>query len=265
MGIVNVTPDSFSDGGRFFNAGAACAHAEQLIEAGAHIVDIGGESTRPGADPVSQQHELQRVIPVVRELRRQWSGIISVDTTKASVARAALEAGADMINDISAGRFDPQMAAVAAAAPAGVILMHSRKKPATMQHNPSYSDTVAEVSEELLVAAKKFLSAGVDKDKIILDPGIGFAKTLADNIALLSHCHQLCGLGFELCLGVSRKSFIGSLSTQSDPSQRLAGSLAAIVPALMAGVRMFRVHDVAETAQFIAVAGALGIIANNTV
>lgn len=258
MGIVNVTPDSFFDGGKYAAAGAAIEHARALAAQGAHILDIGGESTRPGARQVTADEECSRILPVIRDLARDAALPISVDTTKAAVARRALDAGATWINDVSAGRFDADMPRVAADAACPVILMHSRQTPATMQSQPFYADVFAEVKQELLASVETFASAGVRRDAMILDPGIGFAKRLEDNLRLLRRLNELSALGFPVCIGVSRKSFVGAV-TGRDKEDRLAGSLAAVAAAWHGGARVFRVHDVRETLDVLQVLSAVNL------
>lgn len=256
MGIVNVTPDSFYDGGRRADAGPAVEHGLRLAEQGADILDIGGESTRPGAAAVSADDECRRVLPVLDALAARVSVPISIDTTKAEVAQRALEAGASWINDVSAGRFDAAMAGVAGRRGCPVVLMHSRKTPATMQQEPYYSDVVAEVRAELMQSVQRFVSGGVARENIVLDPGIGFAKRLEDNLALLSHLDRLMDLGFPLLIGTSRKSFIGRI-TGKPVDERLWGTLGSVAAAFERGARMFRVHDVAETRDLLSVCWAI--------
>jgi dihydropteroate synthase len=256
MGIVNVTPDSFSDGGAYFSAEKAVEHAIRLTKEGAHIVDIGGQSTRPGAAFVDATEECRRVIPVIENIVKKIGTPISVDTFNAAVARRAFDAGASWINDISAGRFDPAMPALIAEKGCPIILMHSRETPGAMQDHPSYNDVVAEVKKELRQRIDLFLAAGVRAENIIIDPGIGFAKRFEDNSTLLGRMDELVAMGHPVCLGASRKSFIGHI-TGKDPGHRLAGSLAAIAPAFHAGVKIFRVHDVEETVEFLKVLHAI--------
>ncbi len=246
MGILNVTPDSFSDGGRYLDARAAVARGLEMAAEGADIIDVGGESTRPGALPVAPDEEMARVVPVVREIRKESAALISVDTSKAAVARAAMDAGADIINDVSALRFDPDMAGVAADSGAAVVLMHMKGTPETMQVEPRYEDLFAEVRGFLEARADAARSAGVRRDRIIVDPGIGFGKTFAHNIALIEGLGFLDDLGFPVLAGVSRKSFIGK-ALGAGPGERLEGSLAAGVLCIERGTHILRVHDVRAT------------------
>lgn len=256
MGILNITPDSFFDGGRHFDAGRAIAAGLAMAEAGADIIDIGGESSRPGAEPVSQADELARVIPVIQGLRRQCALPISIDSYKAPVARAALDAGADIVNDISALGFDATMAPLVAREQVPVVLMHMRGTPRTMQADPQYADVVREVRDFLAERLYDAMDGGIDADSIVLDPGIGFGKTVEHNIQLLRGLSILGALGQPLLVGVSRKTFIGKI-LGLDPDQRLEGSLAAAVAAVLGGANIIRVHDVAETRRAVRVADAL--------
>lgn len=256
MGILNVTPDSFSDGGLFFDHHAAVQHGEALFAEGAVVVDVGGESTRPGANPVPAGEEAARVVPVVAELvHKVPSGIVSVDTSKPEVAAGALHAGASLVNDVTAASH-PRMLELIAEAGAGIVLMHMRGTPQTMQRDTRYHYVVAEVAEFLAQRAEKAMAAGIPDTHIFLDPGIGFGKDVAGNLALLSALPDLAALGFPLVLGVSRKSFIGHI-TGAPVGERLPGSLAAIVPALACPRVLVRVHDVAATRQFLEVAKAV--------
>jgi dihydropteroate synthase len=256
MGIVNVTPDSFFDGGKYASADSAVAQGVALARDGADIIDIGGESTRPGARPVGADEECRRIVPVVEALARQAGVPISVDTTKSAVAARAFAAGATWLNDISAGRFDAEMPLFAARNNCPVILMHSRETPATMQADPHYRDVVTEVKKELLERAAVFTGAGVQRENIILDPGIGFAKRPEDNLVLIRRLGELSELGYPVCVGLSRKSFVGRI-TGREAEGRLAGSLAALAPARQAGARLFRVHDVRETLDALKVLDAI--------
>lgn len=256
MGILNVTPDSFSDGGLFVDPQQAVERVLQMVEEGADIIDIGGESTRPGAEPVSIEEEIKRVVPVVQEIRRQSKIPISIDTTKAGVAVRALEAGATMINDVSAGRFDPEMLPLAAKANVPICLMHMKGEPRTMQQNPLYEDVVAEVKTFLRERIDVCLRAGIKKEKIIIDPGIGFGKRVEDNVRLLKELDQFQALGCPILIGTSRKSFIGHL-TGAEIQDRLPGTLASLAIAIQKGANILRVHDVAETRQFLNVFNAI--------
>ncbi len=256
MGIVNVTPDSFSDGGRYFDPAQAISHGVKLAEEGADIIDVGGESTRPGARPVSGREEMERVIPVVRGLRRELSAPISIDTYKAEVARAALDEGADIVNDISALRFDPAMAPLVAAERVPVVLMHMQGTPRTMQQRPYYRDVVEEVKEFLRDRLRFAVEAGVDPERIVIDPGIGFGKELEHNLALLRALPALTDLGRPVLVGPSRKTFIGKI-LDVGPEERLEGSLAAAVAAVLGGASVIRTHDVKEARRAIRVADAM--------
>ncbi len=242
MGILNVTPDSFSDGGQFYDVKRAQEHARQLRDEGADIIDIGGESTRPGSEPLSLQDELDRVIPVIQSLH-DLDIPISIDTYKASVAKAAVDAGAVIINDISAATFDPEMPRVMAETGAGVVLMHIKGEPKNMQVNPHYDDVVQEVGNFLLRQTVELQENGITADRIVIDPGIGFGKRLEDNYVLTRHLQDLLDLGYPLLYGPSRKSFLGKVLDLS-PEQRLEGTIAACTAAALAGVQIVRVHDV---------------------
>jgi dihydropteroate synthase len=257
MGIVNVTPDSFSDGGLFAAPEAAVAHGLELVRQGADLLDVGGESTRPGAQPVPLEEELRRVVPVVRELAARAAVPVSVDTSKAEVARQALAAGAHVINDVTALRGDPDMAAVVRDFRAGVVLMHAQGTPATMQLAPTYTDVVAEVTAFLEARLQAALDLGIAGEQVVLDPGIGFGKTAGHNLELLARLEQLRRLGRPVCLGVSRKGFLGRVLARP-ADQRLAGSLAAACFALGRGAaQVLRVHDVAEARDAVIVYRAL--------
>jgi dihydropteroate synthase len=259
MGIVNVTPDSFSDGGRFLDAGAALEHARRLIAEGADILDVGGESTRPRAEPASEADEIARVVPVIAAVRRESDVRISVDTMKPPVARAAVAAGATMWNDITALSWSPQSLPTAAELGCEVVLMHMQGEPRTMQKRPRYNDVVAEVAAFLGARAEAALAAGVAREKIWLDPGFGFGKTPAHNLDLLRALPRIAALGFPVVVGASRKSWIAKLAKDGSPAdQRLGGSIALALAAARAGARVLRVHDVAETKQALAVAAAIG-------
>ena len=266
MGIVNVTPDSFSDGGAFLQAEAAIAHGLELVGKGAEILDIGGESTRPGAQPVPAEEELRRVIPVIEGLAAAGTTAqISIDTSKAKVAAAALRAGASLVNDVSALRADPEMAAVIAYSGAECCLMHMLGEPRTMQRagGPQYNDVVDEVREFLEERLRFAVREGVAEERVMLDPGIGFGKTVAHNLELLRRLHELAALRRPLVIGTSRKSFLGRIAADDaglaeplDAQHRLAGTIATNVLALERGASVFRVHDVAPVREALAVAAA---------
>ncbi|WP_072387351.1 dihydropteroate synthase [Hyphomicrobium sp. CS1BSMeth3] len=253
MGIVNVTPDSFSDGGAFSSAQAAIDHALQLEAEGADILDIGGESTRPGAHPVSIEEELARVIPVIEGLAGKTKALISIDTRKAEVMRRALAAGAHIINDVAALTYEPECLEVAAASNAPVILMHAQGDPRTMQAAPQYDDCLLDVCDWLEARLAACEAAGIPRDRLIIDPGIGFGKTLAHNLELLAGLTLLHGLGVPVLLGASRKSFIGMLTGEKDARHRVPGSIAAALAGASQGAQILRVHDVAETRQALTV------------
>jgi dihydropteroate synthase len=256
MGVVNVTPDSFSDGGQFLEPAAAIAHGLRLHAEGADIVDIGGESTRPGAGAVTAEEEIQRVVPVVEALV-QRGVLVSIDTRKAAVMRAAIAVGARMINDISALRHDPESLATAGASGLPVVLMHSQGEPATMQAQPTYEDAALDVFDHLAQRVETWTAAGFDRSRLLIDPGIGFGKTIDHNLEILNQLGLYLGLGLPLLLGVSRKSFIGRLAGGVPPADRLPGSLAAAIHGAAAGVAVLRAHDVAATQQALAVWRAL--------
>jgi dihydropteroate synthase len=258
MGVVNVTPDSFSDGGRFADTASAVAHARALIAAGADSLDIGAESTRPGAVPVSEAEELARVVPVVAAIRAESAIPLSIDTMKPDVARAAVVAGATMWNDVTALRWRDDSLAAAADLGCEVVLMHMRGEPRTMQAAPAYEDVVAEVSAFLVARADAAMAAGVAREKIWLDPGIGFGKTGRHSLTLLGALDRIVGLGFPVLLGASRKSFLGKIDRKATSADdRLGGSLAAALAGAAAGVAALRVHDVRETVQALAVQAAI--------
>jgi len=246
MGIVNVTPDSFSDGGNFLQPGAAVEHALRLVAEGAQIIDIGGESTRPGAARVSEDDELERVIPVVTLLAKQSPVLVSIDTTRAAVARAALDAGAHIVNDISGLTFDPEMPAVCASARAGVVCMHIRGTPQTMQDDPRYDDVVAEVCQFLQARLDDLERRGIARERVALDPGIGFGKTAAHNLKLLRNVGRLRGLGRPVCIGHSRKRFLKTLLARP-VDERLFGTVGVSVAVALQGAEIIRIHDVAAT------------------
>lgn len=252
MGILNITPDSFSDGGKFFNFENAIAQGEKLVEDGADILDIGGESTRPFSEPVSAQEEIRRVVPVIKKLAKRVSIPISIDTTKASVARQAIGAGASIINDIGALRFDGDMAEVAVQNDVPVILMHMQGTPKTMQISPVYGDVVKEIKEFLANAIETAAQEGISRSKIIIDPGIGFSKTIDHNLLLIKHLHEFKSLGVPILIGPSRKSFVQSILKDSgdinpDLGEVESGTQAAIAIAVLNGAHIVRAHDVAST------------------
>jgi dihydropteroate synthase len=256
MGIINVTPDSFSDGGVHFDHPNAVHSALQMEEDGAAIVDVGGESTRPGSEEVSDDVELERVIPVIQEIRRRSAIPISIDTRKARVAEAALDAGANIINDVSALRHDPAMRALAARRGVPVILMHMRGEPRSMQEEIHFSEVVSDVAIELTAWRDDAIAAGVDPAKIFVDPGIGFGKTFEHNLELLARCSELAPIA-PLVIGASRKGFIGHLTGRASGASRASGSLAAVAAARHGGAAMVRVHDVRETVDFLRVLQAI--------
>ena len=259
MGVLNVTPDSFSDGGEFLSLDRAVAHAEQMIAEGADIMDIGGESTRPGSAFVTEEEELQRVIPVIERLAAKTSVPISIDTTKSSVARAAIAAGAEIVNDISGLRFDPSIADEAAKAKAGLVLMHSRGTPKTMQQLPPVDDIMSEVIGELQKSVLVAEERGVARDRIAIDPGIGFGKTLEQNVELIAKLDQLviAFAEFPIMIGTSRKSFLGKLLNGAPPDQRLYGTIASIAASVLKGAHIVRVHDVKAAVEAVRVANAI--------
>jgi dihydropteroate synthase len=257
MGIVNVTPDSFSDGGMFQHTAGAVKHGLRLLEEGADLIDVGGESTRPGSDPVSGDEERARVVPVIEGLRREApEAIVSVDTRKAAVARDAIAAGADVVNDIAAGA-DPEMFGVVGSTGAGMILMHMQGEPATMQRDPQYDDVVTEVRVFLAERIAAAVAAGIGSDHLCVDPGIGFGKRLDHNLELLLSIRTFRDLGVPLLVGVSRKRFIGEISGVDDPGDRLEGSLAAAAWCATHGVDVVRVHDVQPTVRALRVVDAI--------
>lgn len=258
VGILNVTPDSFSDGGDFLDPQKAAERAAVLLDEGARIVDVGGESTRPGSDPVSPEEELNRVLPAIRGILEDRPGaIISIDTYRAATASEALEAGAAIINDVTAFRGDPEMVGVVAEAGCPVVLMHMLGEPKTMQKNPYYGDVVREVREFLAERAARAGEVGVAQDKIILDPGIGFGKTLEHNLTLLKNLGAIAELGYPVLVGVSRKRFIGGITGAEAARDRVSGTVAANVLAYQRGASLFRVHDVRANREALEVAEAI--------
>jgi dihydropteroate synthase len=257
MGVVNVTPDSFSDGGRYLDAGAAIAHGLQLEAEGATILDVGGESTRPGAAPVPEAEELRRVIPVIEGLLGAGSRAqISIDTSKSGVAVRALAAGASLVNDVTALRGDPKMAGVVADAGADCCLMHMLGDPRTMQRDPHYDDVVNDIKAFLEERTAFAVRAGIELERILLDPGIGFGKTVEHNLELLRRIDELVALGRPVVIGTSRKSFLGRLTGREDPDDRVAATVATNVLAYERGARVFRVHDVAPVRDALTVTAA---------
>lgn len=257
VGILNVTPDSFSDGGRFCDIDAALEQGRRMAREGAALIDVGGESTRPGAPSVTVEEELDRVIPILDALHRDLAIPLSIDTTKSAVATAAVAAGVEFVNDVSGLTFDPQMAEAVAKSGAGLIVMHTRGKPEAMQQNTCYDDVVEEVIAALRRSLQQAKAAGIPADKIAIDPGIGFGKDVAGNLELLRRTSALTGLGRPVMLGTSRKSFIGRVLAQDDPDDRIVGTVASITLGYAGGARLFRVHDVAAAHQAILMAQAI--------
>jgi dihydropteroate synthase len=257
MGVLNVTPDSFSDGGQFDTLEAALAQARLLVEAGADILDVGGQSTRPQAVEVSLIEELERVVPVIEAVRRELDVPISVDTTRSQVASAAVSAGADIVNDISGATFDPQMLATVAELGVPLILMHIRGTPQTMQQLTDYQDLLGEIRNFLAERIEAAIAAGINRSQIMIDPGIGFAKTYPQNLELLRRVAEFRSLGCPMLVGPSRKSFIGHILNQPDPQQRVWGTAAACCAAIAGGADVVRVHDVAEMHDVCRVADAI--------
>lgn len=259
MGILNVTPDSFSDGGRFLHAGEAVRRAEEMMAEGADIIDVGGESTRPGGEVVTAEEELRRVVPIIERLAQITDIPLSVDTTKSVVARAALEAGASIINDISALRFDYHLADEAARAGAGLVLMHSRGTPATLHRMPPSPDILPEIYVGLRRSLNMALRRGVEPEAIALDPGIGFGKTFEQNLELVARLNEFAShfAGYPVLVGTSRKSFIGRLLDDAPPEARLHGTMATVTAAVLAGAHIVRVHDVRAARETVRVADAI--------
>ncbi len=258
FGILNVTPDSFSDGGDFPDPETAARHASSMLDEGAHVIDVGGESTRPGSDPVSADEEVRRVVPVVEKILASRPGaVVSVDTYRADTAEAALEAGAGIINDVTALRGDPRMAALAAEAGCPVVLMHMLGEPKTMQREPRYDDVVREVGDFLRERAEHAVAAGVRPENIALDPGIGFGKTLEHNLTLLRHLDEIVALGFPVLVGASRKKFLGTITDTEEAKDRVFGTVATTVLGYENGATLFRVHDVRANREALAVAEAI--------
>jgi dihydropteroate synthase len=258
VGVLNVTPDSFSDGGDFLAPARAAARAAAMLDEGAQIIDVGGESTRPGSDPLPTEEEIRRVVPVIQKIvAERPDAIVSIDTYRAATAEAALEAGARMVNEVTALRGDPHLTEIVAGARCPVILMHMLGEPKTMQRDPRYGDVVREVRDFLAGRAGHAIAAGVDEENVILDPGIGFGKTLEHNLALLNHLDALVELGFPVLIGTSRKSFIGKITGVEEARDRVPGTLASTVLAYERGATFFRVHDVRANREALAVARAV--------
>jgi dihydropteroate synthase len=257
MGILNVTPDSFSDGGDFNTIEKALTQAKQFVATGADIIDVGGQSTRPGAEQISLEEELNRVIPVIKALRDEIAIPISIDTTRASVAQAAVESGADMVNDISGGTYDADMLPVVAELGVPIVLMHIRGTPKTMLQLTDYQDLVGEVYRFLEGQIEKAIHAGIDRDRIIIDPGIGFAKTYEQSLELLRRLREFHSLDRPILVGPSRKSFIGRILNQNDPKSRVWGTAAACCAAIAGSADILRVHDVAQMYDVCRVADAI--------
>jgi len=249
MGILNVTPDSFSDGGRFFDRGKAIEHALAMVRDGADVIDVGGESTRPGAEGVSEREELDRVIPVIKELRQKTGIVLSVDTRRSNVAQEAVEAGAQIVNDVSGLGYDKDMAAVVADSGAALIVMHMKGTPKDMQSSPGYVDCIGEVMAGLRKSVQIARDAGVKEEKIIIDPGIGFGKMFEHNLQILNRLDEFHAIGRPICVGTSRKAFIGKALGIDDPGQRLSGTIATCVLAIIKGANLLRVHDVRQVRQ----------------
>ncbi|MBN1524138.1 MAG: dihydropteroate synthase [Spirochaetales bacterium] len=256
MGILNITPDSFYPDSRTPNFDTAFKKAGEMIADGADILDIGGESTRPGSDPISVEEEIQRVVPLIKALKNQWNGILSIDTKKIEVASAALDAGVDMINTVSGLREDDRFARLVAEAGVPVVLMHMQGTPKTMQEQPHYTDPVNEIKHELQLLADHAMACGIKKELIILDPGIGFGKRVSDNLAILNYIRSFRESGFPLLIGLSRKSFLDAVTGRS-VEDRLAGTIAAQAVAALSGANILRVHDVKEAVDTIKVVQAI--------
>ncbi|MBI4687830.1 MAG: dihydropteroate synthase [Nitrospirae bacterium] len=257
MGIVNITPDSFSDGGLFLGKDKAVEHALHMVEEGADIIDIGGESTRPGAEAVSAKEEIRRVVPVIEALRKKINVPLSIDTYKSEVAEAALRAGADIVNDISGLRFDRKMPAVIAKHKAPVVIMHIKGTPKNMQAKPAYKALIPEIMDYLREGIEIARDAGISDDKIIIDPGIGFGKTLEYNLEIIRRLNEFSGFQKPILLGPSRKSFIGKILGDLPSSERLEGTLATVTAAILNGANIVRVHDVRPTARAAKIADAI--------
>ena len=253
MGVLNVTPDSFSDGGKYYNKRSAIERAIAMAAEGADIIDVGGESTRPGAHTISREEEAARVVPVVAAISEKIDIPVSIDTRKAKVAEAAIKAGASIINDVSGLKYDPGMAKVAAGYGAGVIVMHMKGSPFDMQRSPRYDNLIAEIRAALKESIRIARAAGIEEEKIIIDPGIGFGKTVNHNLEILNRLGEFKSLGKPICVGTSRKSFIGSVLNLPATADRMAGTIATCVMSIMNGADILRVHDVKEAAQAAAI------------
>ncbi len=259
MGILNITPDSFSDGGKYTQIEKAVEQVAIMVREGADIIDVGGESTRPGSTSVSEEEQILRVVPVIKAIRSAFSAelLISIDTTLSGVATAALDAGANIINDISAGQGDKNILTIASKYDVPIILMHMQGTPQNMQDNPSYNDVVTEICQALKNRAEEAMATGIKKENIVLDPGIGFGKKRADNINLLAHLEKIAAIGYPVLLGTSRKRFMGSLCDVSEPTELVTATAVTTALGVMSGVPMFRVHDVKENRQAADVAWAI--------
>ncbi len=257
IGILNVTPDSFSDGGKFNHLENALEHAQSMLLDGATIIDIGGESTRPNSDSVSSDKQIERVLPIIKAIRQHSDVLISIDTTSSLVAETALNAGANIINDVSAGKNDPKMFTLAAQKNVPIVLMHAQGTPKTMQENPYYENVVQDVISALMEHANEAIKAGVRKENIVLDIGIGFGKRKQDNLDLLAHLADFVALGFPVLLGTSRKRFMGMICDVSEPAELVTATAVTTALGVMAGVQLFRVHDVKENKQALDVAWAI--------
>lgn len=257
MGILNITPDSFSDGGLYLEKSIAIKRAKQMVEDGADIIDIGGESTRPGAEPVSLAEELNRTIPVIESLAKEIKVPISIDTYKSVVAERAINAGASIVNDISGLRFDPKMAEVVAKYQVPVILMHIKGTPRNMQKEPFYENVIVEIKQYLEDSIKIALNSGIDKDKIIIDPGIGFGKTFEHNLEIINKLSEFSTLGKPILIGPSRKAFIGKILNDAPPQERIEGTAAAVAISIINGANIIRVHDVKQMVKVAKVADAI--------
>jgi dihydropteroate synthase len=257
MGVLNVTPDSFSDGGQWLDAAVAAEHAHAMIRQGAAIIDVGGESTRPGARRIADNLQIERVVPVIRAIVCKGPAVVSIDTTRAAVAEAALDAGATMVNDISAGREDPELLPLIARRRVPICLMHMQGEPATMQLNPTYSDVTADVIAHLKERLQAAVAAGVDESRVLLDPGIGFGKTVEHNLQLLRDLRVLESVGRPILIGTSRKGFIGKITGETNPQDRLFGTAATVAWSVANGASIVRVHDVEQMTRVVRMVSAI--------